>query len=205
MRPFVALVCSLRRVSAASRSPPAPVLLIVVQHRLRQAIATMTRHLCPGDVLFVDQPDLTLVRMNVSGVDRIVAILDFHCLVGTPDGVEHFTERHELGLFTDVEYRAAFTEAGLEVLHDAEGLIGRGLYIGTRARVRNEITYPAFVCLPGTTWPFVRPGDGISRSEVASYYGDRIGQELDLRLERRKPPSLRQASQPTRTRRSWPY
>jgi ubiquinone/menaquinone biosynthesis C-methylase UbiE len=120
--------------------------------RLRQAIATMTRHLAPGGVLiiapflppeawvvgqphalFVDQPDLKLVRMNVSDVDAsgTVAILDFHYLVATPAGVDHFTERHDLGLFTDEAYRAAFTAADLVVTHDTEGLIGRGIYIGT--------------------------------------------------------------------------
>ncbi|HEU5437700.1 MAG TPA: methyltransferase domain-containing protein [Ktedonobacterales bacterium] len=123
--------------------------------RLRQAIATMARHVCPGGVLvvapflppdawipgqphalFVDQPDLKLARMNVSAVDAsgTIAILDFNYLVGTPAGVEHFTEHHELGLFTDEEYRAAFAAAGLTVTYDAEGLIGRGLYIGTHAR-----------------------------------------------------------------------
>jgi hypothetical protein len=112
----------------------------------------MTNHLAPGGVLviapffppaawvvgqphalFVDQPDLKLVRMNVSDIDAsgTLAILDFHYLVGTPEGVEHFTERHELGLFTDEEYRAAFTQADLVVSYDAEGLIGRGLYIGS--------------------------------------------------------------------------
>lgn len=123
--------------------------------RLRQAIATMARHVRAGGVLviapfltpdawnpghpyalFVDQPDLKLARINVSAVDAsgTVAILDFHYLVGTPQGVEHFSEHHELGLFTDEEYRAAFTAAGLAVAYDAEGLIGRGLYIGTRAQ-----------------------------------------------------------------------
>jgi SAM-dependent methyltransferase len=120
--------------------------------RLCQAVATMAAHLVPGGVLlvgpffppeawipgqphaiFVDQPALKLVRMNVSAVEGTVAILDFHYLVATPDGVEHLTERHELGLFTDEEYRAAFSQAGLGVVHDAAGLIGRGLYIGTCA------------------------------------------------------------------------
>jgi len=125
------------------------------EERLRQAIATMAEHVRVGGVLligpffppeawipgqphaiFVDQPDLKLVRMNVSGVDAggAVAILDFHYLVGTPEGVDHFTEHHELGLFTDAQLRAAFTQAGLDVLHDAEGLMGRGLYIGTYAQ-----------------------------------------------------------------------
>lgn len=121
--------------------------------RLRQAVATMAGHLRPGGVLligaflspeewipghphamFVDQPDLKLARLNVSGVagEGNIAVLDFHYLVATPEGVEHFTEHHELGLFTDEEYRAAFTQAGLEVQHDREWLGGRGMYSGTR-------------------------------------------------------------------------
>lgn len=118
--------------------------------RLDQAVATMARHLAPGGVLliapflspdawipgtphavFVDQPDLKLARLNVSTSDGTVAHLDFHYLVATAEGVEHFTEHHELGLFTDEEYRAAFARAGLEVAFDTEGPIGRGLYIGT--------------------------------------------------------------------------
>jgi ubiquinone/menaquinone biosynthesis C-methylase UbiE len=122
--------------------------------RLRRAIATMARHLTPGGVLlvapffpprawmvgqphalFIDQPDLKLARMNVSDVDAsgVVAILDFHYLVATAQGIERFTERHELGLFTDEDYRVAFSQASLEIAYDAEGLIGRGLYTGIRA------------------------------------------------------------------------
>ena len=43
--------------------------------------------------------------------------------------VEHFVEHHELALFTREEHLAAFRAAGLQVEHDEEGLIGRGLYI----------------------------------------------------------------------------
>lgn len=121
--------------------------------RLRQAIANMAAHLRPGGVLlvgsfltpqewipsqphalFVDKPDLKLARLNVSGVadEGKVAVLDFHYLVATPEGIEHFTEHHELGLFTDEQYRVAFTQAGLEVLRDHEWLGGRGMYLGTR-------------------------------------------------------------------------
>ncbi|MGH2514091.1 MAG: class I SAM-dependent methyltransferase [Ktedonobacterales bacterium] len=127
---------------------------VKTEQRLRQAIATMAGHLRPGGILlvgaflsprdwisghphatFVDQPDLKLARLNVSGVsaEGNVAILDFHYLVATSDGIEHFTEHHELGLFTEEEYRAAFAQAGLEVLHDREWLGGRGMYIGTRS------------------------------------------------------------------------
>jgi SAM-dependent methyltransferase len=124
------------------------------ERRLRQAVANLAGHLHPGGVLligaflspqewipghphalFVDQPDLKLARLNVSGVagEGTIAVLDFHYLLATPEGVEHFTEHHELGLFTDEEYRAAFAQAGLEVRHDSQWLDGRGMYIGTRS------------------------------------------------------------------------
>jgi hypothetical protein len=61
-----------------------------------------------------------------------VSILDFRYLIGTPEGVDSLTERHELGLFTHDEYVDAFENAGLKVTHDAQGLTGRGLYIGKR-------------------------------------------------------------------------
>jgi SAM-dependent methyltransferase len=119
--------------------------------RLEQAVATMARHLLPGGalfvgpffspdvwhvgephVIFVDQPDLKIARMNISGRRDNIALLDFHYLVAASDGVEHFTEHHELGLFSDEEYQRAFTATGLDVTYDAEGLIGRGMYIGVR-------------------------------------------------------------------------
>ena len=59
-------------------------------------------------------------------------MLPFHYLVGTPPGVQYFTERHELTLFSHEQYLTAFDAAGLHAVYDTEGLIGRGLYIGRR-------------------------------------------------------------------------
>lgn len=58
------------------------------------------------------------------------AFLDVAC--GTWAGIEHFTEDHTLGLFSHDDYAGAFRAAGLDVIHDSEGLMGRGLYIGVR-------------------------------------------------------------------------
>ena len=119
--------------------------------RLHQALQTMGRLVQPGGLLivepwitpdawkvghvaalFVDQPDLKIARMNVSAVEDNVSILDFNYLVATPAGVEYFTERHALGLFTHEEYRSAFDARGLAVTWLDDGLMGRGLYIGSK-------------------------------------------------------------------------
>ena len=109
----------------------------------------MARHLEPGGVLivepwltpdryrpggvhatFVDEPDLKIARMNRSEQDGNLAVMVMHYLVGDPDGVSHFTERHALGLFPKESYQRAFEAAGLSVSYDETGLIGRGLFIG---------------------------------------------------------------------------
>jgi len=121
--------------------------------RLNGAVATMATHLNPGGVLIVepwltpevweadrphllsvDQPDLKIARMTISGREGRLAIMNFEYLIGTPAGIQAFSERHEAALFTDDEYRQAFAAAGLSVEHDPEGLIGRGLYIAQRER-----------------------------------------------------------------------
>ncbi len=119
--------------------------------RLQQALRSMTRHVQPGGLVvvepfirpdrfepghvsatFVDQPGLKIARINVGTVEGNIAVLPFHYLVGTPGGVEHFTERHEIGLFSHDEYLSAFRAAELDPVYDEEGLMGRGLYIGMR-------------------------------------------------------------------------
>jgi len=81
-------------------------------------------HMLPAET-----DDLKVCRMNTSGREGDVSILNFHYLVGSGEKIEYFTERHELGLFTVDQMLSAFAEAGLEVHHDPQGLTGRGLYI----------------------------------------------------------------------------
>jgi ubiquinone/menaquinone biosynthesis C-methylase UbiE len=118
---------------------------------LTQAVTCMVRHLVRGGVLIIepwftpdtwytpsvhatltDEPELKIARVNTSLVDGRLSYFDLHYLIGTPEGTEHFVERHELGLFETEEMRKIFTEAGLDVRYDAEGLTGRGLFIGRR-------------------------------------------------------------------------
>ncbi len=86
----------------------------------------------PAHMLTGETAEGKVCRMNVSDQEGLMSILDFHYLVGTPERVTHFTERHELGLFTVEEMLSAFTEAGLAVRYEPEGLTGRGLYIARR-------------------------------------------------------------------------
>ena len=120
--------------------------------RLRTAAASMARHVRPGGLVViepwfapgafqggslhlttVDRPDLKVARVSRSQVAGAVSVLDFHYLVARAEGVEHWEELHRLGLFTVEEMTEALTLAGLEsVRFEPEGLIGRGLYLGTR-------------------------------------------------------------------------
>jgi SAM-dependent methyltransferase len=116
---------------------------------LVRAISSMAQHVVPGGVvlvepwftpdawhprtvhaLFIDEPELKIARVNTSYAEGRLSYFDLHYLIGTPEGTEHFVERHELGLFERDEMTAAFEAAGLDVSYDPEGLTGRGLYIG---------------------------------------------------------------------------
>ncbi len=118
---------------------------------MQRAIANMARHVKPGGVVlvepwfapdkwktgkpsatFVDQPDLKIARVNIADRRDNISVINFHFVVATPGNVEHFTELHELGLFTQEQYMEAFKHAGLEGKHDPQGITGRGLYIGTK-------------------------------------------------------------------------
>ena len=121
--------------------------------RLQQAIKTMSRHLLPGGVLLVEpwftaeqwhpgrasmtqvnKPDSKIVRMSYSAQRGKISTIEFQYLVGTSKGIEHSLEIHELGLFSHEEYMEAFIRAGLDVIHDTEGLDDRGLYIGLKPK-----------------------------------------------------------------------
>jgi SAM-dependent methyltransferase len=116
--------------------------------RLVSAARCFRRHLSPGGIAMIEawmtpdaftpgkvflltaeEGDTKVSRMNSSMVRDGISILDFHYLVGTPEGVRHLRETHELALFTDEEMRQGFRTAGLELVeYDPNGMTGRGLY-----------------------------------------------------------------------------
>jgi hypothetical protein len=81
----------------------------------------------------VNQSELKITRMNVTRIEGAIATLNFHYLVGKDGAITYFTEQHRLAMFTDAEYQHAFRAAGLQVIHDPQGVNGRGLYIGIKA------------------------------------------------------------------------
>ena len=116
-----------------------------------RALACFRRHLTRGGVVLVEPwltPDvwkpgtvhfqsakadgLSVTRMSHSGMVGHVSTIDFHYLVGTPEGIEHRTEHHELGLYSRTEMSECFARAGFErVDYDEKGIMGRGLYIAS--------------------------------------------------------------------------
>jgi len=127
---------------------------------LERAIAAMARHLQPGGVLLVEpwlSPErfdpahiggptvgkgdqVAVVRMNSSRVEGRLSVMDFHYLVGRPGTVEYVTETHVLALYAAEEYSDALAAAGLDVEHDPEGPMGRGLWIGVKKEYQQART-----------------------------------------------------------------
>jgi ubiquinone/menaquinone biosynthesis C-methylase UbiE len=122
---------------------------VQTKRRLDLAVRTMARHLKHGGVLvvepwptpqqwqigrlganFVDEPNLKVARFSISKARGKLSVLDEHHLVATPNRIEHFVERLEMGLFTHEDYTGAFRKAKLETTFDSNGLMGRGLYVG---------------------------------------------------------------------------
>ena len=119
--------------------------------RMRKAIRNMANHLQPGGLMilepwitpsnfkkglvgfnFVDKPHLKIARINIGRVKGPVSEFEFHYLIGAPGSVRHVVDKVSLGLWTHEEYLDAIRDAGLKATFDKEGLMGRGLYLGTK-------------------------------------------------------------------------
>lgn len=119
---------------------------------LSTAIETMARHLDDRGVLIIDgwvRPDAWHDPGSVQAlcghadgiaVARVVhsrradnrSTLDLRFLIETVDGVEHLEETHDLMLFSDDDYRAAFDIAGLRVEIHPSPHPDRDRYVGVK-------------------------------------------------------------------------
>lgn len=120
---------------------------------LRRAVAAMARHLAPGGVLVVEpwitpqnyvpgkarlleveDKEFKIVRMGyVRRTGKRRLLMELHYLIRDKRGVRYLKESFVMGLFTDAEYRAAFTKAGLKLKRAGKGPMSRGLYVGVKA------------------------------------------------------------------------
>jgi SAM-dependent methyltransferase len=115
---------------------------------MRRAVASMARHVKAGGVLIIEPwltpetgiPGISTINLGEIGADKVcrlshsgqegnLSVVLLHYLRSTSDGIEHYSERLELGLFTRDEMTTAFESANMNVRYDTEGLMGRGLYI----------------------------------------------------------------------------
>jgi SAM-dependent methyltransferase len=77
---------------------------------------------------------MVVARVSRVRVSPETSRLEFEYLVGRPEGIEHWAEVHELGLFPRHEIEDAFRGAALDVAWDPQGLVGRGMYVASKRR-----------------------------------------------------------------------
>jgi ubiquinone/menaquinone biosynthesis C-methylase UbiE len=121
--------------------------------RTISALSCFARHLSPDGVLLVEpwftpeawhppglflmpveEDNLKVCRMSLSGQEGRIATVHFHYLVGTPESISHFEEDHRLLLLSRDEMAECFARAGLSVMHRAgfHEKDQRGLYVARK-------------------------------------------------------------------------
>jgi len=123
---------------------------VITEEKLGAAVRAMARHVRPGGLLVIepfidpsefrpghlsvdegDDGNAHVVRVSHSSRSGNVLELTMHHYIsdgGEVSVVEPI--RFDIAMFTADQLRGAMESAGLEVFHDPQGLMGRGLYIG---------------------------------------------------------------------------
>jgi SAM-dependent methyltransferase len=121
--------------------------------RVTRALVCFREHLAPGGVALVEPwfapgvldpakrfthtgeaQGVKVSRRSRTEIEGTLSRLLFEYEIEDRGAVRRVSEVHELGLFTTTEMMQAFADAGLDVVHDSEGLIGRGLFIARSGR-----------------------------------------------------------------------
>ena len=133
---------------------------VITEEKLRAAVQAMAAHVRPGGLIVIepfidpsdfrpghisieqaaDDADPRVVRVSYSERTGNVLKLTMHHYISTAGKVSVAEPlRFDIAMFTADQFRDAMQSAGLEVFHDPEGLMGRGLYIG---RVPESSSHP---------------------------------------------------------------
>jgi ubiquinone/menaquinone biosynthesis C-methylase UbiE len=119
---------------------------------LQRALRNFSRHLVRGGVLLIEPfvakerfvagtihsltqaaDGVTITRMNASRRRGNLAILDFHYLVGTQQGVRYFKDQHVLALFEQKRVVEMLEQQGLQARFLKNGLMkDRGLFVAVK-------------------------------------------------------------------------
>lgn len=81
------------------------------------------------DMLTVEDETHKICRMTHTAREGLVSILNYQYLINSHQGIEHYKERHELGLFSNNNMIQAFEMAGFTCEYDSVGISGRGMYV----------------------------------------------------------------------------
>ncbi len=120
---------------------------LVTLDRVTSALVRFRQHLAPRGIVVVEpwfppgvldtervyhlsgsSRGTQVTRTARNEVQGRVSRLLFEYELNGPDGKQHATEVHELGLLTQDEMGRAFEAAGLSAIFDPVGLSGRGLW-----------------------------------------------------------------------------
>ena len=81
----------------------------------------------------VDEPDAKIARMNLTRREGDLVFIDFQFLVGTPDGISHYTEPSPMSVFSHNEIITIMEDNGFQVTHEkSEFTKGAGLFVGIK-------------------------------------------------------------------------
>jgi SAM-dependent methyltransferase len=122
---------------------------VLTVEALNATLQRFAAHLAPGGVMIVEgwfepgqlthrnvdafvqaKDGLAVSRMARTYVEGKLSRLEFDYLIGRADRVEHRSETHRLGLFTQDEMETAFRGAGLSVERRRGVMRDRGVYVG---------------------------------------------------------------------------
>jgi ubiquinone/menaquinone biosynthesis C-methylase UbiE len=119
---------------------------------LQKTLRNFSRHLVSGGVLLIESfipkekyitgmihsltqsaGGVTITRMNTSRRRGDLAILDFHYLIGTKQGVRYYRDLHMLGLFDQHKFVQILEKEGFHARFLENGLMkGRGLVVAVK-------------------------------------------------------------------------